>query len=138
MKSKQLALAGVAAAGAVVAGMGSSPASADNFPWVNRTTEGGSANCRMWTANAGIHDNQGWIECNLTDSWDDGDAIYVPWKVDGFANRYMYAPNRVGNSHGVDGVQVNDPIGTLRWQVCKDVIFNDPCSGTQEFRTDGK
>jgi hypothetical protein len=116
-------------------------ADAANNHWSDsRSTVGGDATCNLYTVKFVIHDDGTRIRCNIADTADDGDSVYVVWQNDGYPNVSI----RDDNGPNTDVVRCDpSPCGqnlynfyadgsiqTIVWRVCRDrgFPFSDVCS----------
>lgn len=145
--SRKLLLAPASALLLIATAVSASAHPSDNH-WKNsRSTEGASATCDMWTEkyNVGPPDQLARIKCQLSDTLNDDDAVYVEWWQDGFGHIKMWNtadccthtvcdPDCSGTNWRYNG---GGSFGTLYWKVCRDKGFpaSDNCSSTVSHNT---
>jgi hypothetical protein len=137
-KAAKLALSMGGAAGLI--GATANPAGAD-WIWQPETgsTTGAEATCQVRTETRYVHDDIAQINCAITDTQADGDAVYVAWKQDGYATISLY--NRQGNGwttyHEDRRYNPDGSFFHLRWRICRDrqAPFSDNCSDWFDYYT---
>jgi hypothetical protein len=95
------------------------------------------ARCRSVLTDHNLPNQTGNIQGYLYDTWDDGDAIYVAWNFEGWANRYMFADlnlHQGQSQYRSDAARGDTQIKVQRWQFSKVVTLNDPCARSVELR----
>jgi hypothetical protein len=109
---------------------------AGSYPPQTASTEGARASCFLGTQILAVPNEYVQIDCDLWDTKQDGDGVYVEWWRDGFAHYQL--PNNKGNGHRVhvaDNRLVSQETENAYFKVCRNVPFSsDNCSKTRHWR----
>jgi hypothetical protein len=114
--------------------------SAHSYPSQNNSTRGASATCSLisWKDISYLRrDNYAQITCQIRDTGNDNNQVYVKWWQDGYGDIHLTNSQGYRTTVSLSDARYNPDgsFGNAYWEICRDIRFGrDNCSTTKSWR----